>query len=186
MRLGGRVLVFVALCVLGGVALAQELDFKAIPLPSDKDDIAAAKLPSAEVKQILEQVEQTSFDTPESWAAELRLRRLPIAGGEGLVVRGTAMLCGGTGNCETWLFRRANGAWAKMFDNEAPVISSLGFGRQVNHGIPDLIATAHLSASTSTYRVYVFDGTLSRRYVLRGRGERRETIGEANSVQVSR
>jgi hypothetical protein len=120
MRLGGRVLVFVALCVLGGVALAQELDFKAIPLPSDKDDIAAAKLPSAEVKQILEQVEQTSFDTPD----------------------------------QSW--------------------------------IPDLIATAHLSASTSTYRVYVFDGTLSRRYVLRGRGERRETIGEANSVQVSR
>jgi hypothetical protein len=114
------------------------------------------------VKQILEQVEQTSFDTPDSWRAELRLRRLPIAGGDGLIVRGTALLCGGTGNCETWLFRRASGAWVKMFDGEAPVVAGLGFGRHVNHEIPDLIATASLSASTSTYLVYVFDGTVYR------------------------
>lgn len=162
MRRGGRVLALLALCAMGGAAVAQELDFTAIPLPSDKDDIAAVKLPAVELKQILDQVEQTSFDTPESWPAELRLRRLPIAGGDGLVVRGTAMLCGGTGNCETWLFRRANGAWAKMFDEEAPAIASFGFGRHVSHEIPDLIATAHLSASTSTYVVYVFDGTVYR------------------------
>ena len=151
-----------ALCVLGGAALAQELDFTAIPLPTDKDDIAAAGLPPAEAKQLLDQVEQTSFDTPDSWQAELRLRRLPIGGGGGLVVRGTALLCGGTGNCETWLFRRSNGAWATMFDGEAPVISSFGFGRHISHEIPDLIATAPLSASTSTYLVYVFDGRVYR------------------------
>jgi hypothetical protein len=158
----GRVFALLALCAMGGAALAQELDFTAIPLPSDADGIAAARLPPAELKQIIEQVEQTSFDTPASWEAELRLRQSSIAGGDGLVVRGAAMLCGGTGNCETWLFRRANGAWAKMFDGEAPVISSLGFGRNVSHGVPDLIATAHLSASASTYVVYVFDGTVYR------------------------
>ncbi|HJT07142.1 MAG TPA: hypothetical protein VJ747_09460 [Stellaceae bacterium] len=162
MRLGGRVVVSLALFLFGGSALAQDLDFTAIPLPSEKDDIAAAKLAPAELKQILDQVEQTSFDAPDSWAAELRLRRSPIGGGEGLVVRGTALLCGGTGNCETWLFRRVNGTWTRMFDEEAPVISSLGFGRHVSHGIADLIATAHLSASTSTYLVYVFDGKVYR------------------------
>jgi len=162
MRFGGRVLVSLALCLLGGAALAQDLDFTPIPLPSDKDDIAASALSPVEAKQIRDQAEQTSFDTPDSWAAELRLRRLPIAGGEGIVVRGTALLCGGTGNCETWLFRRTKGGWANMFDGEAPVISSLGFGRHVSHGLPDLIAAAHLSASTSTYFVYVFDGTVYR------------------------
>jgi hypothetical protein len=148
--------------MLGCAAVAQELDFTAIPLPGDKDDIAAARLPPAEVKQILDQVEQTSFDTPDSWQAELRLRRLPIADGDGLVVRGTALLCGGTGNCQTWLFRRSNGAWAKMLDGEPPIVASLGFGRHVSHESPDLIATAPLSASTSTYLVYVFDGTVYR------------------------
>jgi hypothetical protein len=148
MRRRGRLLMALALCVLAGAALAQELDFAAIPLPSDKDDIAAARLSAAEAKQILDQVEQTSFDTPDSWQAELWLRRLPIAGG--------------TGNCETWLFRRSNGAWAKMFDGEAPVISGLGFGRHVSHEMPDLIATASLSSSTSSYVVYVFDGTVYR------------------------
>jgi hypothetical protein len=162
MRRRGRLLMALALCVLAGAALAQELDFAAIPLPSDKDDIAAARLSAAEAKQILDQIEQTSFDTPDSWQAELRLRRLPIAGSDGLVVRGTAILCGGTGNCETWLFRRSNGAWAKMFDGEAPVISGLGFGRHVSHEMPDLIATASLSSSTSSYVVYVFDGTVYR------------------------
>jgi hypothetical protein len=162
MRRRGKVLMPLALCMLGGAALAQELDFTAIPLPADTDDIAAAKLPPAEVKQILDQVEETSFDTPDSWQAELRLRRVPIAGGDGLVVRGTALLCGGTGNCQTWLFRRSNGAWAKMFDGEAPIVAGLGFGRHVSHEIPDLIATAPLSASASTYFVYVFDGTVYR------------------------
>jgi len=50
-----------------------------------------------------------------------------------------------------------------LFDGEAPVISSVGFGRHVSHGVPDLIATAPLSASTSTYVVYVFDGKIYRR-----------------------
>jgi hypothetical protein len=115
-----------------------------------------------EVKEVLDQVGQTSFDTPDSWQTELRLRRLSIAGGDGLVVRGTEMLCGGTGNCETWLFRRANRAWVNMFDGEAPLISSFGFGRHVSHRVPDLIATAPVSAAKSNYVVYVFDGKFYR------------------------
>jgi hypothetical protein len=149
-------------CFLGGVALAQDLAFTAIPALTDQDSVATANLPAAELKQILDQVEQTSFDTPDAWETELRLRRLSIAGGDGLVVRGTAMLCGGTGNCETWLFRRVNGAWRNMFEGEAPVISSFGFGHHVSHDIPDLIATAPLSAAKRNYMVYVFDGALYR------------------------
>jgi hypothetical protein len=162
MRLRGGLLMVLMSCWVNGAALAQVLDFAAIPPLTDKDSIAAAKLSPTEVKQILDQVEQTSFDTPDSWQAELRLRRLPIAGGDGIVVRGTALLCGGTGSCETWLFRRSNGVWANMFDGEAPVISSFGFGRHASHDVPDLIATAPLSAATSRYVVYVFDGAIYR------------------------
>ena len=162
MRLRRGFFLVLVSCWLSGAAVAQELDFAAIPPLTDKDSIAAAKLSPKEIKEILDQVEETSFDTPDSWQAELRLRRLPIAGGDGLVVRGTALLCGGTGNCQTWLFRRSNGAWAKMFDGEPPIIASFGFGRHVSHEIPDLVATAPLSASTSTYLVYVFDGTVYR------------------------
>ena len=64
--------------------------------------------------------------------------------------------------CETWLFRRANGAWVKMFDGEAPVISSFGFGRHVSHDVHDLVTTASLSAAKSNYVVYVFDGKFYR------------------------
>ena len=158
MRWWRRLLPLVLLGSPWNAALAQDLDFTAIAPPGATDGIAAAKLPAGEVKQIFDQVEQTSFDTPESWESELRLRRLPIAGGDGLVVRGTAMLCGGTGNCETWLFRRVNGAWVNMFDSEAPVIARFGFGHHVSHEVPDLVATAHLSAAASSYAVYVFDG----------------------------
>ncbi|HKW55222.1 MAG TPA: hypothetical protein VJO12_16135 [Stellaceae bacterium] len=49
-----------------------------------------------------------------------------------------------------------------MFDGEAPVISSFGFARHASHDVPDLIATAPLSAATSRYIVYVFDGTIYR------------------------
>jgi hypothetical protein len=125
MRLSGKVLV----CLFGGAALAQELDFKAIPVPSDKDDIAAAKLPPAEVRQILDHVEQTSFDVPDSWPTELRLPRMSIAGSDGLVVRGTALLCGGTGNCQTCCFagRMARGStWSKATRRSSPASASAG------------------------------------------------------------
>jgi hypothetical protein len=162
MRFWQRLFLALWPCLLCGAALAQDLHFTAIPPLADGDRVAAAKLPAAEVKQILDQVEQTSFDTPDSWEAELRMRQLSIAGGDGLVVRGTEMLCGGTGNCETWLFRRAKGAWVNMFDGEAPVVSSFGFGRRVSHDVPDLIATAPLSAEKRNYVVYVFDGAFYR------------------------
>ena len=162
MRLGRSCRLALLSCLLAGPALPQELDFTAIPPLTDKDSIAAAKLPAAELKQIFDQIEQTSFDVPDSWTAELRLRRMPIAGSDGLVVRGTALLCGGTGNCQTWLFRRSNAAWVNLFEGEAPIIASLGFRRHASHGIPDLVATAPVSAERSTYVVYAFDGEVYR------------------------
>ena len=106
------------------------------------------------------------------------MRRITIAGADGLVVRGTALLCGGTGSCETWLFRRSKGGWANMFEGEAPVVASLGFGRHVSHDVPDLIATVPMSATMSTYLVYAFDGNLYRPaacYEVEAEGARRSS-----------
>jgi hypothetical protein len=47
-----------------------------------------------------------------------------------------------------------------LVEGDAPIIASFGFGRHASHGIPDLIATAPVSAERSTYVVYVFDGTV--------------------------
>jgi hypothetical protein len=162
MRLWHGLLPAVLACAPCGAALAQDFAVTAIALPADTDSVAAAKLPAAELKQILDQVEQSSFDTPDAWESELRLRRVPLGGGDGLVVRGTAMLCGGTGNCETWLFRRVDGVWVNLLDGEAPVVASLGFGQHLSHAAPDLVATTHLSATASSRTVYVFDGKVYR------------------------
>src|SRR5437868_516233 len=90
----------------------------------------AAKLTLAERKQIIRQVEGTAFDAPDSWTAELRVRRLSLGQSAGLLIRGTRLLCGGTGNCQTWVFRRAHGTWLNVFEHDAPIGSGFGFGHE--------------------------------------------------------
>jgi hypothetical protein len=133
----------------------------------------AAKLSSNEANGILKQIEETSFDYPDSWQSELRVRRLSLGDRDGLVVRGTRLLCGGTGNCQTWVFRQqANGRWVSMFQRQAPIISAFGFADHTSRGIRDLVTLAHASAETSSYKVFAFDGNFYREaecYELSGR-----------------
>jgi hypothetical protein len=77
---------------------------------------------------------------------------------EGLVVRGTKLLCGATGNCQTWIFRRENDEWNSMFDHDAPVISAFGFTDSTSHGIRNLVTLANDSADIDSYREFAFDG----------------------------
>jgi hypothetical protein len=144
------------------LALAHPLDFSPLPPPRENDTVAAARLSPRDVQQILAEVEKTSYDVPDSWQTELRMRRVSLGGNEALIVRGTEMLCGATGNCETWLFRRAKGRWVNLFVGEAPVVATVGVARHESHGLPDLVATAHLSANTGSYVVYAFDGRVYR------------------------
>lgn len=60
-----------------------------------KDTWAAAKLSPAEIQQITAAVEDSAFDTPDSWEQELRVRRVDLGGGPG-IAQGTKLLCGGT------------------------------------------------------------------------------------------
>src|SRR3989442_850263 len=85
-------------------------------------------------------------------------RRLSLGTVAGLVLRGTNLLCGATGNCQTWVFRQSNGRWVGKFAQEAPIASGFGFEQQSSHGIKNLVLTSHWSAGTSLYTVFHFDG----------------------------
>lgn len=152
--------------LLAGVLFAQSTSLPAdiewlTPLRST-ETLARAGLTSAEQQQILKQLEVTSFDAPDSWPAELRVRRVSLGGVAGLVVRATQLLCGGTGNCQAWVFRREQDGWLNMFEGEAPVVSSVGFMRQTGV-VQDLVVTANLSAEREHWTRYRFDGKVYRR-----------------------
>lgn len=123
-----------------------------------EETFAASKAGDAEQKQIITDVEKTSFDAPESWNKELVVRRVQLGSADGLIVRGTQLLCGGTGNCQTWVFRHSEGKWLNLFEQEAPVVSSFGFEQETAAGIKNFVVEANNSAGQSKWIEYQFDG----------------------------
>jgi hypothetical protein len=112
--------------------------------------------------RIFKQVEETSFDYPDSWQSELRVRRVSLGDTDGLVIQGTKLLCGGTGNCQTWVFRRSNERWISMFQHQAPIVSAFGFENKTSRGVRNLATLAHVSAETTAYSAFAFDGNFYR------------------------
>jgi hypothetical protein len=151
---------------LGGIAsaetssLPQTIDW--LKDLSDHETFLAAKLTEAEQRQIIDQVEKTSFDAPDSWDSELRARRVSLGESEGLLIRGTKLLCGGTGNCETWVFRRSRGDWLNLFDHEAPIVSGFGFEQDAAGGIKNFLVSANNSAAKENRILFKFDGKFYR------------------------
>jgi hypothetical protein len=133
------------------------------PAPKVKDTFAAAGLTAKEVHEITDGVEQSAYDTPDSWASELRVRRVDLGSVPGMVVQGTKLLCGGTGNCQTWVFRKAEGKWVSMFGgDQAPLADSFQFGPTSTSGVKDFTISANSSAEGSHRVIYKFDGKLYR------------------------
>jgi len=129
---------------------------------SASETFLAADLTLAERKQIIDQVEKTSFDFPSAWESELRVRRVSLGDMEGLLIRGTQLLCGGTGNCETWVFRRHQRSWVNMFEQEAPSASGFGFDEDATHGIKNFLVSASSSAEKEGQLLFRFDGKFYR------------------------
>lgn len=122
----------------------------------------SATLTAVERKQILDQVEATSFDIPDSWDKELRVRRISLGQTDGLIVRGTQLLCGGTGNCQTWIFRWSSRQWLNMFARQAPIASKVAFEQRASSGVRNLLVSANISAAEATRILFVFDGKMYR------------------------
>jgi hypothetical protein len=145
-------------------AAAAAIDFKPFPLPSDADTFVDSGLRPAARREIFENVAVTAYDTPESWDAELRVRRERVGPWHVAVVRGTSLLCGATGNCQTWLFRLDGRHWVNVIAaGQAPIVDGLSLTR-AGRGRPWRLATrTRISAQESGFAEYRFDGRLFQR-----------------------
>jgi len=130
---------------------------------SPQDTFAASRLSQKEIRQIRDEVEQSAYDTPESWEKELRVKRVDLGKRSGLVVRGTNLLCGATGNCQTWIFQKIRDRWVSLFPkDQVPVIESFCLGPSITAEIKDLTVSANLSAQSVQTITYQFDGKFYR------------------------
>src|SRR5437660_12792844 len=101
-----------------------------------RDTFPAAALSSAEVKEIVKQVEDSAYDVADDWESELHVRHVDLGASPGLILQGTKLLCGATGNCQTWVFRRAHNNWILMFaKDDVPIAEDFRLGPGVSSGI---------------------------------------------------
>ena len=128
----------------------------------ENDTFAAARLPKQELAQLEQELEKVAFDYPNSWSAELRARRIDLGGSPGIVLEGTHLLCGGTGNCQIFVFRKVGGKWISLFAEQAPIGESFRFGPSSTNRIKNLIVVANSSASAPSRVTYKFDGKFYR------------------------
>jgi hypothetical protein len=136
----------------------QNVVFPKMDHLKDTETFQSAKLDANAIKQISEAIEATAFDTPDSWESELRVRRVSLGETPGLVLQGTKLLCGATGNCQTWVMHRSNDHWLAMFAEQAPMTSGFGFDEETTNGMKNFVVVANSSAADSKYVVYHFDG----------------------------
>ena len=124
-----------------------------------KDTFAASKLSAAEIHDIVAETEKSAYDFPDSWVAELRVKRVDLGATTGIVVRGSNLLCGATANCQTWVFRKVGNHLVSLFEGEqAPIAESFRFEAHTTAGIKDLTIRANSSAEAVTSVTYAFDG----------------------------
>lgn len=129
----------------------------------NQDTVAAARVSANELREIVKTIKKSAYDVPKSWRAELRFRRVDLGHDPGLAVQGTSLLCGATGNCQIWLFRKANAHWVPVFGNTETILAE-GFelGPSLTHGIKDLTIVANFSADETKRTDYRFDGRMYR------------------------
>lgn len=157
-----------ALTILSAILFLPCAAFAQMQTLGAKDTWAAAKFSAEETKQIIAGAEQSAFDTPDSWETELRVRRMDLGGTQGIIAQGTKLLCGGTGNCEIFVFRKAEGKWVSLFKADAPIADGFQLGPPSTRGIKDLTISVNSSAAASKNTVYVFDGEVYREVKKKG------------------
>lgn len=128
-----------------------------------EETLAKLGLPQAELTQVISGVQAAAYDSPDSWEKELRARKISLGAVPGLVLQGTDLLCGATGNCQIFVFRRVGEKWLALFEGEeAPVVEGFSFGPGLAQGIKDLHVISNSSADKSTQATYRFDGKFYR------------------------
>ena len=127
------------------------------------DTFLAAKLPKHEVEDLVHQVEDSAFDTADDWQGELRVRRIDLGRSPGIIIQGTKLLCGATGNCETWVFRKFDDRWISLFPRDkVPIIEGFQIDSAVTNGIRNFRAISNSGAESENLITYRFDGKFYR------------------------
>jgi hypothetical protein len=128
-----------------------------------RDTFRAAALSSTEIKKIVKQVEDSAYDIADDWESELRVRHVDLAASPGLILQGTKLLCGATGNCQTWVFRKSHNNWILMFaKDDVPIAEGFRLGPGVSGGIKDFTVQANSRAEAEQTVTYKFEGKLYR------------------------
>ena len=128
-----------------------------------KDTLTRAGLSPKDIQEITDAVDKTAYDTADSWTVELRARKVSLGSAPGLAVQGSNLLCGGTGNCQTWIFRKVGSKWIPLFSgNQPPIAESFQLGPHVTNGIKDCTIVVNSSAETGSRVTYKFDGKIYR------------------------
>lgn len=127
------------------------------------DTFRAAQLTEKEVEEIVRQVQDSAFDTADDWQSELRVRRIDLGRSPGIVIQGTKLLCGATGNCQTWVFRKLDDKWISLFPaDKVPISEGFHIGLAVTNGIKDVTMAANSGAESEERVTYRFDGKFYR------------------------
>jgi hypothetical protein len=116
-----------------------------------------------ELTDVLSKVLRTGMDdedlrSPAALKKELQARHVEMGYGadNGLVVNGRSELCGGTGNCATWFFRRSQAKWRLVLDGSWP--AAFAFIPPKHSGLLDLVLVMHLNAGEAPTDVWQFNG----------------------------
>jgi hypothetical protein len=148
---------FLLACVLAAAYVAVARD--EMESLGAQETWSAARLSAKESAEIIAAIRDSAFDTPESWKRELRARRVSLGSAPGLIVEGSNLLCGGTGNCQLWVLRKAGQKWVSLFgSDQAPLAESFRLGPTSTHGIKDLTVAANSGAEHVEVVTYRFDG----------------------------
>ena len=130
--------------------------------------ISDLALSQQEISDLLSMVLSTGLDDEDMRSAaalrkELDGRHIDMGEGadKGLILQGTHTLCGATGNCATWLFRRAGTTWKLLGPrNSAPLAASFGFTATKHNNLRNLVIFNNTSAGSGTVEVWQFNGTV--------------------------
>ena len=157
------VLLAVLLSVFSVSAVAQTTDF-------DVETFRKHWYPSHEGKSVttlgLNHAEISSVLASAGMRQQSVLaRRVDMGEGaeHGLVIQGNDYnLCGGTGNCSTWFFRKIGAKWAPVKGDWGPdpdvYTSAFAFLPPKRHGLYELVVMTHESSDDAAIEVLWFDG----------------------------
>ncbi len=72
-----------ALLILNTVLVCASPAMSQMQSLGPKDTFAASRLSAREIHEIVEEVEQSAYDTPDSWEKELRVKRVNLGASPG-------------------------------------------------------------------------------------------------------